>query len=237
MISHRPKKSSGRATSPYQRDPSASHSRNFLIIDDHPIASIGLANLLEGHSEFSCRCLQGGCDQALKLIDEHRPSLVIVDIACDCGGGLTLLRQIRTTHPRVNTLVYTAHNEKTFARRALLAGASGFLSKHDGPSAVIEAVHRVLSGNMHYSSDVISSLDGSCGSDPSECLSERELEVFIRIGSGEGNRTIARELSVKPKTIESFREKIKAKLGLHDSVELVQHAVRWVIEQERDDTA
>ena len=187
--------------------------------------------MLEAESELRCRCVTGTCDEALEKIAELRPALVIIDIACHCGGGLTLLRQVRDAYPRLSTLVYTAQNEKTFARRALLAGASGFVSKRAEPPEMIEAVRHVLSGHMHYHNEVAESLDESSGLEPTACLSERELEVFIRIGNGETNRTIARELGVKPKTVESFREKIKAKLSLHDSVELVHHAVRWVIEQ------
>lgn len=214
----------------------SSWRRCILILDDQPVAAIGLAFLIERDSEFDCRCVTGRCDQALELIEELRPALIIIDTACERCRGLTLLRKVSEAHPNINTLVYTAQNEKTFARRILLAGSTGFVSKRAGPSTVIAAIRQVLAGQMCYSNAVAqgfsqSTFDQVTTEEPAKCLSDRELEVFTRIGHGETNRAMAREMVVKPKTIESYREKIKAKLSLQDSNQLVQRAVRWIVEQ------
>jgi DNA-binding NarL/FixJ family response regulator len=228
--------------------------RTILVVDDQPIAALGLADLIERESnrttltkndssegrwmsiDIPCRCVTARCEQALKFIEEVRPALVILDIACRRGRGLKLLREVCEAHPSIKTLVYTAQDEKIFARRILLAGSVGFVSKRAEPPTVIAAIRQVLAGQLHFSSNVVqrlshSSSDETASFEPAECLSERELEVFTRIGHGETNRVMARELGVKPKTIDSYREKIKVKLSLEDSVQLVHCAVRWVVVQ------
>ena len=128
------------------------------------------------------------------------------------------------------------HDESLFAERCLRAGAMGYINKQESPEKIIEAIRRVLSGDIYLSSRMTSRLlqrvtTGTAqGTDPIATLTDRELEVFELIGQGLATKQIAVRLDVCQKTVESHREKIKVKLGLSGASELVRHATHWVLE-------
>lgn len=125
------------------------------------------------------------------------------------------------------------HDESLYAERALRAGAMGYLMKQEATDKVIEAIHRILSGNVHLSDKMAAAVlhrftasPPGTGGSPINSLSDRELEVFRLIGLGNATRQIAEELCLSVKTIESYREQIKKKMGLKNATELVQQAIR-----------
>jgi DNA-binding NarL/FixJ family response regulator len=133
-------------------------------------------------------------------------------------------------------LVSSMHDESLFAERALRAGAAGYISKQEPPEKMIDAMRRVLQGEIYLSSRMSTRLlhrltaGESIDADPVESLSDRELEVFEMIGQGLGTKQIAGKLNLSHKTIETHREKIKSKLNLKNSSELSRHATQWVLE-------
>jgi DNA-binding NarL/FixJ family response regulator len=131
------------------------------------------------------------------------------------------------------------HDEAAYAERALKAGARGYIMKQEMTVKVTTAIRQVLHGKMSFSDDIVGSILGRVASredrvpqDPVKTLSDRELEVFTLIGRGTGRQEMASLLNVSIKTIGSYREKIKEKLGIKTSPELIKRAVEWVRSQD-----
>jgi DNA-binding NarL/FixJ family response regulator len=137
-------------------------------------------------------------------------------------------------------VILSMHDESLYAERALRAGARAYLMKQEAPEQVLVALRRVLAGEIYVSHRMASRLLGqmagarsSAGDSPLRGLTDRELEVFRRIGRGHGTRRIADELHLSVKTVESYRTHIKEKLGLRSAAELVRTAVEWCVEADR----
>ncbi|MCK6485420.1 MAG: response regulator transcription factor [Phycisphaerae bacterium] len=209
-----------------------------VIVDDHPVLRDGLARLIDGEFDL---CVSGQAESvtdALALIRQTRPALVVVDLSLKDGSGLDLISQVATSCEGVRSLVLSMHDEAIFAPRALRAGASGYVSKSEPPEAVLDAIRTVLRGELYVSATTNQRLLRDMVAGPSqrprsivESLTDRELEVFELVGRGIGTRDIAQKLHLSIKTIESHREHIKEKLGLNSGRELTRHAVLWVNEQ------
>lgn len=211
-----------------------------LIVDDHPLFRQGLGLLIEHEPGLSVCGEAKDADEAMRLVRETKPDLVIVDISLGGSSGIDLLKSLKTEDPELPLLVISMHDESLYAERALRAGAMGYVMKHEPPKTVKTAIHRVLAGEMYFSEKMAASLiaklvrggDGKEES-PVSGLSDRELEVFRLLGQGRGRREIAQELNLTLTTINSFSARIKEKLHLKNSAELLLHAIRWVQEQGR----
>ncbi len=205
-----------------------------FIVDDHPIVRQGLALLINRESDLAVCGDAEEASAALRLIDSMRPDLVIVDISLNGPDGLDLLKAIRLRNPNLPVLMLSMLDEMLYAERALRAGASGYIMKHEATEKVLVAIRRILGGEI-YVSDRMSNkmLHRFAGADtpgersPIADLTDRELEVFRLIGEGHGSRQIAEELHVSVKTVESYQAHIKDKLLLRNGRELVQRAIRW----------
>jgi DNA-binding NarL/FixJ family response regulator len=164
------------------------------------------------------------------------PDLVLVDLSLGAGpSGLELVKMLAVQYPHVPALVVSMHDEALYAERALRAGARGYLMKSEAQDTIVEATRRVLRGHVHMSesaaSQLLSGLAGghvAQGRSPVEELSDRELEVFEHIGHGRSTREIAEAMLISPKTVESYRVRIREKLAVPSHSHLVQRAVRWV---------
>ena len=132
-------------------------------------------------------------------------------------------------------LIISMHDESLYAERALRAGARGYIMKQEATEKMMEAIRRVIRGDLYISEKVSAGIvkkfvDGKSkrSSSPEELLSDRELEVFRLVGQGFGTRQIAEELRVSVKTVETYRANIKEKLNLKNARELIKHAVYWL---------
>lgn len=211
-----------------------------LIVDDHPIFREGLRQSIEREPGLNVCGEAANAEEALRLVDEMKPDLVIVDISLGNTSGIDLIKNLKARDPELPLLVLSMHDESLYTERALRAGAMGYVMKHEPPKTVKTAIRRVLAGEMYLSDRMASSLltkfmRGSSGSEskesPVSTLSDRELEVFRLLGHGKGTRQIAQELDLTIPTINSFRARIKEKLQLKNSSELMLHAIQWVQEQ------
>lgn len=213
--------------------PSA-QSRIF-IVDDHTMFREGLRQLIEREPELTVCGDAASAVEALQSIRQTRPDLVIVDISLGGTSGIDLIKSIRSDYADLPVLVVSMHDESLYAERALRAGAMGYVMKHEPAKTMKAAIRKVLGGDMHLSEKMASSvisrfLRGTPDRPPSpiETLSDRELEVFRMLGHGKGTRQIAEEMSVTIPTINSFRNRIKEKLQLKTSTEVMLHAIQWV---------
>jgi DNA-binding NarL/FixJ family response regulator len=220
-------------------EPMASSTRRtVLVIDDHPLLRQGLAMLINQQKDLQVCGEAEDVHAAMQLIMQKRPDIVIVDISLKGPDGLELLKSIRTTDPDLPVLILSMHDEAIYAERALRARANGYIMKQEATEMVLVAVRRILDGDV-YLSDSMSKkmlqqyIDGAPSMLESRIatLSDRELEVFCRIGEGRATREIAEELHLSIKTVETYQAHIKEKLGLRSGRELIQHAIQWKINE------
>jgi DNA-binding NarL/FixJ family response regulator len=214
--------------------PNMMNMKRILLVDDHPLIRKGLRLTLESENDFMVCGEAGAADEALAIVPELDPDIIILDISLPGASGLEVLRQLEGTNTKGLVLVVSRHDEILYAERAIRAGARGYVMKSEPPGALVEAIRKVLSGGIHVSPAInerllqgIAAGQQSFNQSPAEALSTRELEVFEMTGRGMGTREIADRLELSIKTVESYRARIKMKLNLANAAELVQHAVQW----------
>ena len=207
-----------------------------LIVDDHPLVRQGLAFLLAAHDEYEvCGEAETECE-AIAIADETNPDLLIADISLKTGNGIDLIKQIKERQPKLKILVISAFQESLYAERALRAGAMGFLNKQETQSKLLEAIGTVLRGERYVSPELSRRLisqaltNSNEAQEPTQLLTNRELEVFRMIGQGMTSGAIANQLHLSRHTIDTHRENIKRKLGAKDAGELNRQAVQWLLE-------
>lgn len=173
---------------------------------------------------------------ALALFARSDPDLAVIDISLPDGNGLDLVRRIAENHPRVRILVWSMYPAHLYAERALRAGAHGYLNKGEATSQLLTAVRTILQGKIHLCGDLADRLlrrvvgRRTEALSPIDTLSDRELEAFGLIGGGLTTEEIATRMHISPKTVETFRSRIKEKLGLPNMTQLIQRATQWVLE-------
>jgi DNA-binding NarL/FixJ family response regulator len=214
--------------------------RRVLIVDDHPLMRQGLAQLINQQPDLVVCGEAEDVPQALRQTSELKPDVVIVDLSLRGSDGIELIKRLHLQCAQLPILVLSMHDEAIYAERALKAGAWGYIMKQEATNQVLNALRRVLAGEIHVSqsvsSRIVQGLVGGSGiskRSPLERLSDRELEVFRKIGRGAATREIAAELRLSVKTIETYCAHIKEKLRLQSQRELIQHAIQWVIQNER----
>jgi DNA-binding NarL/FixJ family response regulator len=156
--------------------------------------------------------------------------LILLDISLPGRSGIDLLKELRGRWPRVPVLVFSSHPEEEFAIRVLRAGAAGYLHKGTSPHTVLAAIRTVLDGGKYISPTLAAQLAANVSRDPTraphELLSDRELDVMLRIAAGRAVGEIAEELDLSVKTVSTYRTRILQKTGMKSNAELVQYAVR-----------
>jgi DNA-binding NarL/FixJ family response regulator len=207
-------------------------------VDDHPVVRNGLRMLIDDEPDLIVCGEAGDADEAIRVLDAKKPDLVIVDLSLKGSSGLELIKRIKSRTTTSKMLVSSMFDESLYAERVLNAGALGYVSKQEAMEKVVEAIRCVLSGRVYLSAAMSDRMLHRLARDqkapersPVETLSDRELEVFELIGRGRTTAEIANQLHLSVKTVETHREKVKAKLGLKSAAELYQYAVRWVMEQ------
>lgn len=218
-------------TPPVNRKPKT----KVLLVDDHPILRQGLSRLINAEADM---VVCGEAEDAAKAFDAVgalSPDVAVVDISLKGSNGIELTKNIKARYPSVPVLVLSMHDESLYAERALRAGALGYIMKEEASEQVLVGIRRVLAGEIFLSERMKTKMLQQMASgrtktvaSPVELLTDRELEVFRLIGEGRSTRQIAAQLHLSVRTIEAYREYIKAKLSLKNSTELVQHAFHWV---------
>ncbi|HQH73678.1 MAG TPA: response regulator transcription factor [bacterium] len=210
-----------------------------LVVDDHPIVREGLALLFRQKMDLEICGEAEDAEQTLAAIAARPPDIAIIDITLKNSNGLDLIRLLRDRHPSLPVLVLSVHDESIYAERALRAGARGYIMKEELTEKVVEAIHCVLNGKIYLSPRMSEKLlthfvggQTPVRQSPVERLSDRELAVYQMIGQGLGTRDIAERMHISPKTVQSYRSRIKDKLQLGNSSDLLQHAVLWTHSQQ-----
>lgn len=207
-----------------------------LIVDDHAFVRQGLRDFLGREPDLLVCGEADGRAQAIQLCVDSHPNLTLIDLSLGKESGLDLVKDIAVQFPEIKMLVLSMQDEMLYAERVLRAGAAGYVSKDVHPDRLIEAVRCVLNGGIYASEAVKQKImqtvrNAEPGGDPVTHLSDRELDVFERIGKGSSTVDISRDMHLSVKTVETYRARIKTKLGVNSSTELVQRAVQWILDQ------
>lgn len=212
--------------------------KRIFLVDDHPLVREWLAHLINQQADLTVCGEAESAPGALTSIASAQPDLSIVDITLKNSSGIELIKNLKELHPDLPVLVLSMHDESLYAERALRAGAMGYVMKQEPAKVVKSAIRKLLAGDMHLSERMASGVISKFirGNDelppsPLEKLSDRELEVFRMLGQGKGVRQIAEELGLTIPTINSFRNRIKEKLQLNSSTEVMLHAIHWSREE------
>lgn len=203
-----------------------------LIIDDHVMVREGVAEIVKHEPDLDVCGTASTANEGLEAVNKFRPDLVLVDITLPGKNGIEFIKDARALHPDLRILVMSMHDESLYADRVLRAGGRGYIRKQEGGDKLIDAIRRVLRGEIAVSQRMTGRLlerfSGRTTMDsPLEGLSDRELEVFRLIGQGKTMKQIADELHLSPKTVEVHRARIREKLRITSAAELISYAARW----------
>ena len=211
--------------------------KKVFLIDDHPTLCRGLKELIDHEKDLTVCGLVDDAPRALEAIKTTRPDIVVSDLTLKDSNALELVKDIKIRYGALPVLILSMHDENLYAERCLRAGARGYITKDETIENILQAIRRVLNGDIHLSTQISSRvLKKAVGAanghtDPIDTLSDRELEVFRLIGRGLRTADIAECLHLSIKTIETYREHIKIKLHLENAARLTQYAVQWVQSQ------
>lgn len=208
-----------------------------LIIDDHPLFSRGLSQLIETQKIYKVTGIAKDHDEAIKMLNELSPDLAIVDLNLGQEDGLELIKDILALKPQTKVLVLSMHDERYYAERALKAGAKGYIMKEEAESNVSTAINTVMQGNIYLSeaeqkrhNELVLNKNVNKTSEPFDListLSDRQLQIFTLLGKGLGTVEIAEKLKLSIKTIDTHKENMKEKLNCESAAELRKMAIEW----------
>jgi DNA-binding NarL/FixJ family response regulator len=198
------------------------------IADDHAIVRKGLRQIISDAPDLSVSGEAASADELLTLLRARPFDIVVLDVTLGMRNGLELLKHIKSEFPRLRVLILSMHSEELFAIRAMRAGASGYMQKEGAPEELLAAIRRIAAGKTWLSEAMAETLASTIGrkdqdSLPHERLTDRELEVFRLLGSGNTVTDIAHALNLSVKTVSTHRTRILAKTGLHDNGQIVQY--------------
>ena len=204
--------------------------KTILLVDDHPIVSLGLKSLVEESEDFVVQHVVTCNQEAVDWCGKETPDLIVLDLHLPGRNGLDVIPLLRQECSKTRIVVYSSMPEELYAARCIKAGACAYVHKESGPSQLIKALYGVLDGKIVVSEsvqqDMLRQHSGHHASgDDLSVLSNQELHVFRLIGSGLRSSDIATKLGISPKTVGSHRERIKNKLTLHSGKELDQLAM------------
>jgi two-component system invasion response regulator UvrY len=210
-----------------------------LITDDHPVVRRGIRQILEDEDKISLIHEAGNGKELIDKLNEQEYDVILLDISLPGRSGLDLISQIKKTQQSAAILMLSIYSEEVYAIKALKYGASGYLIKTSAPEELLSAIYKVSKGERYISISLAEKLAESLLSEtdrPLQTLSARELEVLNLFASGKTVVQIASELSLSPKTISTYRERLMAKLKLKTTADLIRYAIMEGIPQTETDS-
>lgn len=215
--------------------PSENKIRIF-IVDDHPIVYDGLKMLLEREDDLEVCGIAESATGISAIIEKTGPDILIVDVSLKGSiNGIDLVKAIKKRFPHIKILVLSMYDEEVYAERAVRAGARGYIMKQEMTNEIIVGIRHILEGKIFLSKKMTSRFidelifdQDKALKNPVDKLTDRELEVFQLIGEGYSTSDIAKKLNLSAKTIDTYKLRIKTKLNLKNSSELVKFSIKWI---------
>ena len=199
-----------------------------LLVDDHPVVRQGIRTIIMDRLKGAVVGEASNAEAALRQVANGGWDIVVADISLPGSSGLDLIKDLHRLHPTVPTLVLSMHPAAQFARRALSAGAAGYLTKDSPPEELIAAIEDARRGRRYVgkdAGDVLLRWAAKTVTTPHEALSDREYQVLRMVGSGNTVSDIARDLGLSVKTISTYRARVLEKLGMRTNAELMRYAI------------
>lgn len=203
-----------------------------LIVDDHPLIRDGLRSLLATEADLEICAEAGDVLEAKHKLEQTAPDIVSLDLMLKGSMALNLVTWIKKHYPSTAVIITSMYEEVTYGYLALRAGACGYVCKQGPSRTLIKAIRHVRNGELYFSKPTIQRVmnltrtgSGTLMNTPAEVLSTREIEIFRLIGEGRKTSEIAATLNLGRSTVDTYRERIKEKLGLHNSAELTYAAI------------
>ncbi len=200
-----------------------------LLVDDHPVVRQGIRTVIIDRVKDAIVGEASDAPSALKQVSTGEWDLMIADISLPGMSGLELINEMRRVKPELPTLVLSMHPASQFARRALSAGAIGYLTKDSAFEEFIAAIEQARRGRRYVSrdtADILVRRTMNLGTAPHDTLSDREYQVLRLLGSGRTISDIARDLGLSVKTISTYRARVLDKLGMKSNAELMRYAIQ-----------
>lgn len=199
------------------------------IVDDHAMVRAGLRQFFADQPDFSVVAEAANGREALDIVRRGEVDVVVMDIAMPDQSGVDALAAIRARAPDLPVLILSGYPEEHYATTLLRQGASGYLNKDCDPDEIVKAIRTVCRGRKYITAGVAERLaDGLSGGDklPHEDLSERELQVFLRLAKGETVGHMAESMSLSVKTISTYRTRVMEKMHLASNSDLTYYALK-----------
>jgi DNA-binding NarL/FixJ family response regulator len=204
-----------------------------LLVDDHAVVREGYRRLLERHGDITVIGEAADAATAHALFCRLNPQIVVMDITLPGTSGIEAMRGMLTHQPGTRVLIFSMHEDAIFAKRALQAGAFGYVTKASAPTVLVEAVHSVAGGRKYLSAEIAHKLalrDFAVDESAADGLSAREFEVLRQLAQGKSVREIAQAMGLNPKTISNHQSAIKQKLGADTAIQLFKKAAQMGLE-------
>jgi RNA polymerase sigma factor (sigma-70 family) len=212
-----------------------------IIADDHAVVRQGIRTVLEEIPGLDLLAEAGDGEEVLALLDDHEPDLLVLDISMPLKTGLEVAKELRARGSEIPILILSMHDDPEYVLEAVRAGADGYILKDVGPAELREAVEAVVDGREYFAERVTHQLSVALREELErerqrsklDQLTGREREVLVRVAKGRTNREIAEEFGISPRTVETHRERVMAKLRIRT----VAGLTRFVVENGLEETA
>jgi DNA-binding NarL/FixJ family response regulator len=203
---------------------------DIVIVDDHLIVRRGFKEMLNGEISFNVVYEAASGEELIQYLKDNQCDVILLDISLPGQNGVDVLKYIRDRYPKIKVLVLSGFPEEKYAMPMIKNGANGYICKDCEEEELIKAIHLVSVGRRYFSPAVTEIMASELLMDteelPHERLSERELQVFIRLSQGESVSDIANVLNLSVKTISTYRTRLKEKMGLGSNAEMATYAVK-----------
>lgn len=201
-----------------------------LVVDDHTLVRDGLCRLLDGESDMQVVGQAGSGHKAVELSRERQPDVVILDYSLPDLDGLETTRQIIALDQGIRVLILTMYANEEYATRLIRAGAAGFLVKAASTDELLGAIRKVARKGVYVSPTIMEKMVSRMGQTPEDApesvLSDREMQVLLRLAKGATTREVSSSLSLSVSTVETYRSRILEKLNLRNNSDLTRFAIR-----------
>jgi DNA-binding NarL/FixJ family response regulator len=211
-------------------------NKTILIVDDHPLVREGLVSIIKSGAGYEVVGQAGNARDAVRMVKNLKPDLVLLDLGLPDKSGLELCREIRTISPPTRIMIISMHSKVDYIVQSFQAGATGYMTKESATENLLQGIGRVLNGEYFMdgavSHNVVEKLMESADVEMKitdagyETLTLREQEIMALLAEGYSAKEAAEKLFISPKTVENHRTNIMNKLGIHSSLELLRYAVR-----------
>jgi DNA-binding NarL/FixJ family response regulator len=198
-----------------------------ILVDDHSLVREGVGRLLEEEPDMRVVGSFGEGNAAVLFAAREEPDVAILDVAMPCTSGIDVARRLRAVSPKTQLLMLSMHERAEYVHQAFWAGANGYVLKESAGDEVVAAVRAVHAGRRYLSERISPpALEGCFSEDPLERLSAREMEVLKLVVDGNSSNQVAALLGLSPKSIDTYRSRLMAKLDVEHLPALVKLAIR-----------